>query len=214
MVSYSPKIYHITHIDNVLNISETTKLVSDAHRIKNGLNCLLVGMSTIKKRRINEIEVICHPGTKVGDYVPFYFCPRSVMLYILHRANHPELTYRSGQESMVHLEADFNTVVRWAMANRVRWAFSDGNAGAYITTFYDDPAHIEKLDWDAIVANDFRDPKVKEGKQAEFLVFDTLPWMLIEKIGTSNELVATRVRTILGRAQHRPVVSTESGWYF
>jgi hypothetical protein len=98
VVSNRPKIYHITHIDNVLNISETATLVSDAHRIKNGLNCSLVGMSTIKERRINEIDVICHPGTKVGEYVPFYFCPRSVMLYILHRANHPELTYRSGQE--------------------------------------------------------------------------------------------------------------------
>jgi hypothetical protein len=104
--------------------------------------------------------------------------------------------------------------VRWASANGVRWAYSDGNAGAYITTFYNDPAHIQKLDWNAIVANDFRDPKIKEGKQAEFLVFDTLPWTLIEKIGTSNELLAARVRKILGGAQHRPAVSAESGWYF
>ncbi len=39
-------------------------------------------MSEIKRRRVEELEVDCHPGTKVGDYVPFYFCPRSVMLFV------------------------------------------------------------------------------------------------------------------------------------
>jgi hypothetical protein len=60
-------------------------------------------MSAIKRRRVEELEVSCHPGTKVGDYVPFYFCPRSVMLYVIHRANHPDLSYRGGQEPIVHL---------------------------------------------------------------------------------------------------------------
>ncbi len=51
------------------------------------------------------MEVKCHPGTKVGEYVPFYFCPRSVMLYILYMGNHPELGYRGGQAPIVHLSA-------------------------------------------------------------------------------------------------------------
>jgi len=50
--------------------------------------------------------VKCHPGTKVGQYVPFYFCPRSIMLYILHRGNHPDLDYREGQGPILHLQAD------------------------------------------------------------------------------------------------------------
>jgi len=40
-------------------------------------------MSTIKARRLYDLEVDCHPGTKVGEYVPFYFCPWSIMLYLL-----------------------------------------------------------------------------------------------------------------------------------
>lgn len=56
-VPSSPKIYHITHIDNLPNIATSMELVSDAKRIVNGLTCSLVGMSTIKQRRLNEIEV-------------------------------------------------------------------------------------------------------------------------------------------------------------
>jgi hypothetical protein len=186
----SPKIYHITHIDNLPNIAASGGLVSDANRIANSLSCSLVGMSTIKQRRLHEIEVSCHPGTKVGQYVPFYFCPRSVMLFILHKANNPELTYRGGQQTIVHLEADLDAAITWANTNGVQWAFSDGNAGAYITAFYRDPAALAHLDWSAINSIDFRDAKVKEGKQAEFLMFDVFPWTLIEKIGTINGVVA------------------------
>lgn len=119
----SPKIYHITHIDNLPNIAASGGLVSDANRIANSLSCSLVGMSTIKQRRLHEIEVSCHPGTKVGQYVPFYFCPRSVMLFILHKANNPELTYRGGQQTIVHLEADLDAAITWANTNGVQWAF-------------------------------------------------------------------------------------------
>ncbi|MCU0526471.1 MAG: DUF4433 domain-containing protein [Elainella sp. Prado103] len=111
-------------------------LVSDANRIASGLSCLLVGMSTIKQRRLGEIEVSCHSGTTVGQYVPFYFCPRSIMLYILHMGNHPDVSYKGGQQPIVHLQADFDTVINWANSNTVRWAFSNGNAGARLTTNY------------------------------------------------------------------------------
>jgi hypothetical protein len=30
-----------------------------------------VGMTNIKQRRLTQIEVPCHPGTTVGQYVPF-----------------------------------------------------------------------------------------------------------------------------------------------
>jgi ssDNA thymidine ADP-ribosyltransferase, DarT len=213
-VPSSPKIYHITHIDNLPNIAASMELVSDANRIANGLTCSLVGMSTIKQRRLNEIEVSCHLGTTVGQYVPFYFCPRSVMLYILHKANNPELTYRDGQQPIVHLEADLNSVMNWANANGARWAFSNGNAGAYITEFYKDPADLIHLDWSAIYSADFRDAKVKEGKQAEFLMFDLFPWTLIEKIGTINSTIATKVQTALARAGHQPIIAIEPSWYF
>ena len=91
-------------------------------------------MSSIKQRRLS-LPVKCHPGNCVGDYVPFYFCPRSVMLYLIYRGNHPELTYRGGQGPIIHLEADLSAVVAWANENGRRWAFTLSNAGAVYTQF-------------------------------------------------------------------------------
>jgi hypothetical protein len=210
----SPKIYHITHVSNLLNIAASMELVSDANRIANGLLCSLVGMATIKQRRLKEIEVSCHTGTMVGQYVPFYFCPRSIMLYILHMGNHPDISYKGGQQSIVHLQADFNTVIRWADSNAVPWAFSNGNAGALLTTFYNHPSQLNEIDWTSVESTDFRDAKIKEGKQAEFLMFDVFPWMLIEKIGTIDRTLAKNIQSSLCGVGHQPTIAVKPDWYF
>jgi hypothetical protein len=71
-----------------------------------------IGMNAIKAARLTR-PVPCH-GNYVGDYVPFNYCPRSVMLYLIYRANHPDLTHRGGQGPIVHLEADLRNVIDWA----------------------------------------------------------------------------------------------------
>ena len=77
-------------------------------------------MSEVVARR-KRLPVSCHPATCVGDYVPFYFCPRSVMLYVISRRNHSSLTYRGGQAPIVHLETDLHAVVEWADGQDNRW---------------------------------------------------------------------------------------------
>jgi hypothetical protein len=209
-----PRVYHITHVDNLHGIVANGGLLSDAAMVARGGPVQGIGMSSIKRRRIQELAVPCHAGTKVGDYVPFYFCPRSVMLYVIHRANHPELTYRGGQEPVVHLEADLLTVVRWADTNGVRWAFSLTNAGAYYTEFRSRTADLNQLDWPAIAATDFRHPDVKERKQAEFLVHGRFPFWLIERIGVRSAVVRQQVTEALARADHAPTVELRPEWYF
>ncbi len=208
-----PKIYHITHVDNLPQIAESA-LWSDAQRMRREVNCKIVGMSEIKRRRLEELEVDCHPGTKVGDYVPFYFCPRSIMLYILCRENHPDLTYRGGQRPIVHLEADLQAVVDWADSVPRRWAFSNGNASAGYTSFFDRLDQLKRLNWDAIHAKDWRDMFVKEGKQAEFLVEESLPWKLVERIGAIDEKIAERVTSAIQHSDHKPQVAIEPNWYY
>ena len=91
-----PKIYHITHVDNLPHIIADGHLCSDAKRIKDGTANTNIGLTSLKSSRL-ALPVRCHPGTSVGDYVPFYFGPRSVMLFVIHKANHPGLSYRGGQ---------------------------------------------------------------------------------------------------------------------
>lgn len=213
-VPANPKIYHITHVDNLASIAASGQLVSDAIRIAQSVSCSVVGMSEIKRRRLEEIEVSTCSGTKVGQYVPFYFCPRSVMLYILYKANNPELTYRGGQQPIVHLEASFDAAVVWADAQPVPWAFTDGNAGAYVTQFYGRRAELDQVNWAAVTSTNFSDPRIKEGKQAEFLTFGTFPWTLVEKIGTFDNSIADKVRAAIAGNPHQPVIQVERSWYF
>lgn len=210
----SPKIYHITHVDNLTRIIEHECLRSDRSILKRGGPIQTIGMSTIKRRRIEQIEVACHPGTKVGDYVPFYFCPRSIMLYVIYRANHDELGYREGQGPILHLEADLDAVVEWARESEVRWAFSRSNAGASYAEFRSRTDDLAELDWEAIAARDFRAPRVKEGKQAEFLVFDRFPFDLVERIGVHSRQVLDKVKAALQSTRYRPAVEIRPDWYY
>jgi len=174
-----------------------------------------IGMTEIKRRRLVDIQVPCHPDTKVGDYVPFYFCPRSIMLYILHMGNHPDLThYRSGQEPILHLQADVHTVINWADRQGVRWAFSDRNAGSHYAEFHKDFRLLDRIDWAAVKSNDFRHPLVKEGKQAEFLIHGTCPWHLIEKIGVIKGTIRMAVNTLVENIRHQPELTVERAWYY
>ncbi len=64
----APKIYHITHVDNLPQILATGGLWSDAQMLQQSGAVTTIGMSRIKRRRLDEIEVYCHLGTMVGDY--------------------------------------------------------------------------------------------------------------------------------------------------
>jgi hypothetical protein len=212
-VPIRPHIYHITHVDNLPSILAADGLWSDAAMITRGGPAASIGMSTIKQRRL-RLPVGCHPGDHVGDYVPFYFCPRSIMLFLIHCANHPELAYRDGQEEIVHLEAELQETVAWADGEGRRWAFSLSNAGAVYTQFRSRLNQLDEVDWAAVASTDFRDPQVKEGKQAEFLVHELFPWHLVRRIGVRSASIQNRVLRTLSGTEHRPVVEVRRDWYY
>ena len=94
-------------------------------------------MTSIKQRRL-RLPLDSRPGLHVGNCVPFYFCPRSIMLYVIHQANHESLNFRGGQGSIIHLEADLRRTVDWAEEQQYRWAFTSSNAGSsYFDNFCD-----------------------------------------------------------------------------
>ena len=208
-----PHIYHITHVDNLASIVVDEGLYSDAAMIARGGPAAAIGMSTIKQRRL-RLPVDCHPGDCVGDYVPFYFCPRSIMLFVIHRANHVELAYRGGQEPIIHLESDLHEAVAWADSSDHRWAFSLSNAGAVYAPFRKRLDDLSEIDWNAITATDFRSPAIKEGKQAEFLIYQNFPWTLVSRIGVRSTAVRARVVHVLRGLAHRPPVEVVPAWYY
>lgn len=218
----APKIYHIVHVDRLPSIIAEGGLLCDAEIVRraaaNPAMGTTIGMTSIKERRLNELELSSHPGLRVGGCVPFYFCPRSIMLYLIHCANHAELAYRGGQGPIVHLEADLRDSVAWADQNRSRWAFTLSNAGAY---YFEDRADLGQLDainWDAVQTNRWAgngiSRSVKEGKQAEFLMERAFPWQLVTRIGVRSQQVYGQVRAALQAAGHKPHVEIKPDWYY
>ena len=73
---------------------------------------------------------------------------------------------------------------------------------------------LEKINWEAVAAHDFRPPIIKEGKQAEFLLHEAFPWTQIERVGVIDDDTREKVRAILDGAEHQPEVVVESDWYY
>ena len=206
-----PKIYHICHVDRLPSILNCNVLFSDAKVLELDLPGTVVGMSNIKQRRLNELRLDSHPTLFVGQCVPFYFCPRSVMLYLIHRRN-AELTYQGGQAQIVHLESDLYETVAWANANKRRWAFTLSNAGSYYFEDRADLANLHEIDWDAVQARIWN--QCREAKQSEFLLEESFPWGLVRRIGVSNNIVYGQVLNALQQQEHKPTVEVKTDWYY
>lgn len=200
------------HVDRLSSIVADGCLWCDAEVLRRGAGGTTIGMSNIKQRRLTELTLSSHPGLHVGDCVPFYFCPRSVMLYLLYQGNHPELGYRDGQDLIVHLEVDLNKVVAWANKQDRRWAFTLSNAGSRFFEDRNDLAHLTEIDWTAVQARDWR--QCKEGKQAEFLLEYSFPWHLVDRIGVYSRTIYQRVANAMPANGHRPPVAIRADWYY
>jgi len=207
-----PKIYHIVHVDRLASIIASGSLLSDAQVIAQQVGGTTIGMNAIKQRRLQELVLTSHPDLYVGQCVPFYFCPRSIMLYLIYQRNHPELSYRGGQAPILHLQADLYTTVQWAQQQEQRWAFALSNAGSRFFEDRCDLAQLDELDWTAIGANRWQ--QCKEGKQAEFLLERHFPWHLVEYIGVHDQQCYQQVANILQNNAHRPPVNIERNWYY
>lgn len=207
-----PKIYHIVHVDKLVSIIADGCLWSDGEAGRRTVPGTNIGMTKIKARRLTELNLQSHPDLFVGECVPFYFCPRSVMLYMFWCNNHPELSYRGGQQPIVHLEADIHDTVAWATANNRRWAFTASNAGSYYFDDWSDLGQLDQLNWDVIGANNWSGRR--DHKQAEFLMEGSFPWELVSRIGVFSQQYYTQVQQVLQRSNHKPRGEILRQWYY
>jgi hypothetical protein len=211
-VPLQPKIYHIVHVDRLPSIVADGYLWCDAEIVQRTPPGTTIGMNGIKQRRLNELTLSSHRDLHVGACVPFYFCPRSIMLYLIYQANHPELTYRGGQGPIIHLEADLLASVMWAEQNDRRWAFTLSNAGSRFFEDRCDLKWLHEIDWTAVQARNWQ--SCKEGKQAEFLLEYSFPWHLVERIGVHSRAIYQRAVNALPAGGHRPQVEIRPEWYY
>jgi hypothetical protein len=209
-VPANPKIYHIVHVDKLASITADGFLYSDALMLQRPAIGTVIGMNHIKQRRLQKL-LNSHRNLCVGECVPFYFCPRSVMLNIISRGS-SDLEYREGQGPIVHLVADLRQTVDWAHQNALRWAFTLSSAASHHFEDRSDLDRLHEIDWTAVNAHYWS--TVRDQKQAEFLLERNFPWELIEEIVVLNQGTGQRATQAIAGAAHRPRVQIRPAWYY
>ncbi len=204
-------IYHITHLDNLASIVERGSLLCDNVRAAQGVACQGIAHVHIKQRRARKLVPVA-PGGTLADFVPFYFSPRSPMLYVIDRGGVEG--YRGGQELVLHLVSSAEAVA----GRGLRYCFTDGHAAMDISGFYVELGDLSKIDWVIMHARYWNDTN-QDGdrsrrRQAEFLVHGTFPWDLITEIGVISSKVAALVTAALAGSTHQPTVAVHRDWYY
>ncbi len=148
----------------------------------------------------------------LNDYVPFYFCPRSVMLYNIWRK--APNTYGGGQEPIVHLVTDIDKIRRIVGS----CFFTKQNAFMEYAEQIDDFNRMDELDWKTLRSpnwNNTRDDnKRRERKMAEFLAYRFVPWSCFVGIGVYSERYREEVASQLTGDQSLLPVKVMTGWYY
>ncbi|HEX8694602.1 MAG TPA: DUF4433 domain-containing protein [Longimicrobium sp.] len=186
-------LYRIVHVENLPTLLQRGGLHAPNSTPADGLAYRTIHNTDVQaSRRVRTIP--CGPRGTIHDYVPFYFGPLSVMLLNLHTGR--VAGYNEGQSPILYL---VSSVARVNAAGRP-WVFSDGHGLAALTNWYDNPDRFAEVDWEIVGerywADTPEDNDRQRRKQAEFLVWQHLPWSAIGGIAVLNDAMKARVESI------------------
>ena len=206
-----PPIYHITHRENLAAILGRGELLSDNAVGRADAAPVVIGHSHIKVAR-GVKPVPCGPGCCVGDYVPFYFCRRSPMLYVISCGSVEG--YSGGQSEVVYLVSSTESV----MSAKLSFVFTDGNAAGSLSKFYDDLVHLDKVDWPLMESrywnNTLEDPSRRHRRQAEFLVLGRFACSLVTEIAVRTHGARAAVQPLVEAAGLSVGINVRPDWYY
>ena len=189
-------LYRITHIQNM------------EYDIKHGLHIakspyanpgyLQIGDSTLIDYR-KEITAPDPPGGTLSDYIPFYFGPRSPMLFQV--ATGWEDIQQYPQEDIIYYISSVPVIKE----HQLEYFYTDGHARSLTSMPYTNDDGFQKLDWDAIYSVNWRsdetDLRRKEKKQSEFLIKNHVPVSCIEYISVYNKAAEQKVVALLTKQE-------------
>lgn len=164
----------------------------------------------IAKRAARQISMA--PGGTLGDYVPFYFTPFSVMLRNIH----------TGWNGIKAIPND-DIVILVSSLRRVRelglpFLFTDSHAYSGLARFFDDLADLDQIDWSLLQRRDFKrdpeDPGKLERYQAEALVHEHVPLSALLGIVCHTDVVRADIESKMQSLGVALPVHTRPSWYF
>lgn len=206
-------IFRFVHVDNLEVVLRREGLYAPNHTPNDGEAFRTIHNTEIQEKR-KQRTIPYGPGGVIHDYVPFYFGYLSPMLLQLKTNRVPG--YDEGQAPLIYLVSSAQAVA----ASGCRFVFSNGHGIAVFTRWFDDLGRLDEVDWDMVNqrywSDNVNDMDRQRRKQAEFLVYQSCPWMVIGEIVVVNQAAKTCVESILARfnrALHRPV-NVRRGWYY
>lgn len=206
------QVLHFTRIEHLSSIL-ANGLLSDSTAQARGLLTVEIGNRDIKAQRMRRVVPIPPAGT-VSDYVPFYFAPRSPMMYAIHRGNVP--TYQDGCGRLIYLVSSLEKLEAAALEVLV----TDRNAALSFAEFeqFGPTLSEELVDWELMKAPMWNNtpafPDRRERRMAECLVYGGVPWPAFAGIAVRTEAIAAEVREIVAAAALDVEVRVRPGWYF
>lgn len=189
-------LYHLTHVDNMPSILKHGLL---SHNDARGLVMEDLSDLDVQDRRANHPPL--DDRRPLHDYVCLYFNPRNPMLY--RRREH--------QDDIVILCLDRR------LLEQSSTFFTDGNAAAGATKFFNHPQDLAKLDWDYIQKREYWNNS-EDGKRkrcAEILVPDAIPFDEVRRVCVRTDSTQTRLGELMSAAGRQATpIRLDRGKYF
>lgn len=217
------RLFHITAIANLPAIFAAGALLSKNGGAAAGINYQNIAHAGAQGARAVR-TVPNPPGGLVHDFVPFYFAPRSPMLYAINGGRVAGCPWRQGD--IVHFETTVQNVAGLGQP----YVFYDRNATLAFSTPYTDLAHLDTaVAWDLLTeapqldgfcmywqsrAAVARYVDRMERRQAEFLVRDKTPLHCMTRLGVIDAARQAQVQTLLNQAGVALRVDIMPTWYF
>ncbi|MCA1202403.1 type II toxin-antitoxin system toxin DNA ADP-ribosyl transferase DarT [Priestia flexa] len=204
-------LYHITDINNLDSILQQGGLLANSIVKDKGVEYENIAHTNIQDRRLTT-NVPLHPNGNLHEYVPFYFSPRSPMLYAIHKGRVEK--YEKGQSQIIYLVSRTDIIHNAGL----EYVFTDGHAIMWFTEFYKDLKNLDKIDWDVMASHYWsdtpEDPDRRRRRQAEFLVHNIVPIDLFLGIAVKNEEMKQKVLKVLNKYNFDKLVLRKGSWYY
>lgn len=183
--------YRMTHIDNVPYILDKGFVLPTSPEASP--NYVNIGdLSVIAKRKEKNEQ-----GYRLSNYIPFYFGPRSPMLYVIQCGGNG--VRRRRPEEIVYCVIKIDALI----TSNIQGVFTDGHALDVLSKFYPSSElvnlnkHVRVEDvYEMYWKDDESDLDLKRRKEAELLIEDHLSPDLIAGLVVYNEDAKNRLNNL------------------
>jgi hypothetical protein len=204
-------IYRIIHYKNLEFILRNG--LYSCNSPKKDPEFINIGHSNLIEKRGDKKIIIGEKeyGT-LNDYIPFYFAPRSPMLYTINKGNVHNFT--GTQNDIIYLVSTIEKVKEL----NIPFVFTDGHALQAISNFYNDTLNIDKIDWDIMKAIYWNKTNIdndrRRRRMAEFLVLNYISVSCILGIAVINEDMSNKVNAIQKECNTSIKTIIKKDWYY